>query len=253
VRPRLLLTAACTVLLLAVVFRGAFTDSGDQALLPRVVSDQPGPSAWEEAGGLETGRLEAARPAKPSSGEPSIRKPSARKPSFKRKGRPRSEATQSLGTTARTSRPVPLISSSPGPVAGGEQQIAGGDEGVPTPTGAAEGEAGREAEKPPARITPPVLLTPTASYPREGYSVVLDRTALSPEARLVAAEGKVVIKVLVLADGTVARSEVAASSGHEVLDQAALQASMGWRFRPALRDDLPIDAWVLIPVRFVVP
>jgi len=106
---------------------------------------------------------------------------------------------------------------------------------------------------PPPRISPPVLLTPAATYPGDGYVVVLDRTAVSPQMRTVAAEGRVVVKVLVLADGSVGRSEVASSSGHPVLDQAALSASLGWRFRPATRDGRPIDAWVIVPVRFVVP
>ncbi|MDQ7842486.1 MAG: energy transducer TonB [Armatimonadota bacterium] len=107
--------------------------------------------------------------------------------------------------------------------------------------------------RPPPRFTPPVLLTPMTSYPGEGYAVVLDRTAISPEIRTLAAEGTVVVRLLVLADGSVGRSEVVSSSGHPVLDQAALSASLGWRFRPATRDGRPIDAWAIVPVRFVVP
>ncbi|HXF82769.1 MAG TPA: energy transducer TonB [bacterium] len=81
----------------------------------------------------------------------------------------------------------------------------------------------------------------------------MDRSRLTPEIRLSAAQGRVVLKVLVRTDGTVAEVHIEMSSGHAALDDAALRAAYGWRFEPAARDGQPIEAWVLIPVRFLIP
>jgi TonB family protein len=98
-----------------------------------------------------------------------------------------------------------------------------------------------------------VLLTPVASYPSDVHAVKVDRSDLTPALVNAAAEGMVVLKLLVLADGTVGAVEIVRSSGHQALDAEAVRAGRGWRFEPATRDGRPIEAWVLIPVRFVVP
>jgi protein TonB len=53
-------------------------------------------------------------------------------------------------------------------------------------------------------------------------------------------------------DGTVADARVERSSGSRDLDREALRAVRGWRFRPALRDGVPVPAAVLVPVRFAL-
>ncbi|MBM3985576.1 MAG: energy transducer TonB, partial [Planctomycetes bacterium] len=63
-------------------------------------------------------------------------------------------------------------------------------------------------------------------------------------------EGLVVVRVRVLADGTAGTAEVGESSGHDSLDQAALEAVAGWRFSPALRDGVPVEQDLEVPVRF---
>ncbi len=103
-------------------------------------------------------------------------------------------------------------------------------------------------------ITPPVLQTPASlPYPTGAFRIVLDRTAPTAGFKVQAVEGRVVLKVLVRADGTVGQLEVAISSGNAILDEAAVREASTWRFTPATRDGLPIDAWALVPVRFVVP
>lgn len=97
------------------------------------------------------------------------------------------------------------------------------------------------------------MLTPTGTYPSEAHIVQLDRSAIAPELRLLASEGRVVLRVLVRADGTVGSVETAQSSGNQVLDRAAVEAATSWRFQPATRDGDPIDAWAIIPVRFTGP
>lgn len=123
--------------------------------------------------------------------------------------------------------------------------------------GPAAGEA-RTAEAPPAGLptpilTPPVLLNPSPAYPSDAYAVAIDRSLLTPELRLLASEGRVVVRVFVRADGTVGAVVIGQSSGNPALDRAAVEAASSWRFQPATRDDVAVDAWAVIPVRFVLP
>lgn len=106
----------------------------------------------------------------------------------------------------------------------------------------------------PAAMTPPVLLTPNAvSYPSGAYRVVLDRTSLTSQLSTVPAQGRVVVKVLIRVDGSVAQVAVVESSGVPRLDDAAVTEAFRWMFSPATRDGLPILAWAIISIRFVVP
>jgi TonB family protein len=74
------------------------------------------------------------------------------------------------------------------------------------------------AVKAPAQHPPQVLFKPTALY--------------TPEARSLHIEGKVVVKVQVSASGTVTVLGVSAGLGHG-LDQNAVTAAQGMRFKPA--------------------
>src|SRR5437773_6182309 len=109
-----------------------------------------------------------------------------------------------------------------------------------------------ESDRPPV-LTPPVLLTPVAGYPAEGYRVVLDRSVLTPQLRVEAAQGRVVLRLRVRSDGSVAQVNVFESSGSPVLDEAAVNAAVKWRFAPASRDGQPVESWAIIPIRFVIP
>ncbi len=64
-------------------------------------------------------------------------------------------------------------------------------------------------------------------------------------------QGTVTIRVLVGADGSVERAEIAESSGFDALDDSALETvRRRWRFVPARRDNAPVESWVLVPIRF---
>jgi len=75
---------------------------------------------------------------------------------------------------------------------------------------------------------------------------------LTPQVRVAAREGTVVLAVLVRSDGNVGDVRVRTTSGDETLDAAAVHAAGAWRFTPATRDGVPTEAWAIIPVRFVV-
>jgi len=63
-------------------------------------------------------------------------------------------------------------------------------------------------------------------------------------------EGRVVLNVEVLASGICGQIEILQSSGHELLDDAALEAVRHWHFIPASRAGVPVDRWQQIPVSF---
>lgn len=72
-------------------------------------------------------------------------------------------------------------------------------------------------------------------------------------SRRIGEEGTVRLSVLVNPDGSVARLELAQSSGHPRLDRAALETvRSSWTFEPAREGDRPVAAWVIVPIQFTL-
>lgn len=63
-------------------------------------------------------------------------------------------------------------------------------------------------------------------------------------------QGTVLLKVYVGADGHALKVVIARSSGHEMLDDSALEAVRQWRFVPAKRGDIPEASWATVPIQF---
>lgn len=72
------------------------------------------------------------------------------------------------------------------------------------------------------------------------------------EARSRGWQGQVVLVVLLDADGRPTSVDVARSSGHGMLDEAARRAVEGWRFRPERVGGNAVPSRVLVPVRFAL-
>jgi periplasmic protein TonB len=98
-----------------------------------------------------------------------------------------------------------------------------------------------EAPAPEPVVTPPIgnaayLRNPPPRYPQiaqeEGW------------------EGRAVLRVHVDASGHPISVDLHQSSGHDVLDKAALAATRQWTFVPAKRGATPIDGWVDVPLDF---
>ena len=91
----------------------------------------------------------------------------------------------------------------------------------------------------------PVETAPSAlgyrSMKQVPYPVIAKRQRL---------EGTVLLRVLVGADGVPQRIDVERSSGHSVLDRAAREAVMTWRFEPGTRNGQPFAAYGLVPIAF---
>lgn len=69
-------------------------------------------------------------------------------------------------------------------------------------------------------------------------------------ARRLGIEGRVVLRVHVLADGRCDDVQLARSSGSALLDESALSTVRRWRFLPATRGGTPVAASVNVPISF---
>lgn len=74
--------------------------------------------------------------------------------------------------------------------------------------------------------------------------------AYPAESRQAGEQGKVLLRVLVNADGNVDQVTLRKTSGHPRLDDAAMETVKQWRFVPAQRASQAVSAWVVIPISF---
>lgn len=63
-------------------------------------------------------------------------------------------------------------------------------------------------------------------------------------------EGKLVLAVEILKDGSVGRTAVMQSTGRKILDEAATDSIKTWKFHPAMKNGEPALTCVQIPVVF---
>jgi protein TonB len=98
---------------------------------------------------------------------------------------------------------------------------------------------------------PPPRVEETVTEP-SGYAGYLNNPApVYPKAaQRLGMQGRVVLRVRVLASGQVGEVEIKQSSGKALLDEAALAAVKGWTFAPAKRGNTAIDAWTQVPIDF---
>ncbi len=96
-----------------------------------------------------------------------------------------------------------------------------------------------ESQTTPPRLDPAYLHNPAPNYP-----------ALSRRNR---ESGTVLLLVRVDPDGNATAVTLHQSSGHERLDQAAVQAVTRWRFVPGMRGQTAISATVIVPISFKQP
>lgn len=141
---------------------------------------------------------------------------------------------------AETPRPTPQpVIETPKPLPVPEPM----PEVLPPPAPPVVAEAPKPTPPPPPPPTPPrpadYLNNPKPPYP-----------ALSKRLR---EEGVVRLNILVNPDGSVARLEIAKSSGYQRLDEVAMKTvQSSWKFEPARQAGKPISAWVIVPIEFTL-
>jgi len=142
---------------------------------------------------------------------------------------------QRLVSEARSEHPAPAIATASAPSAPAASQPAAAV-GPVAPAAAPPSQADA-----PASYSPPSFGARYLDNPKPGYPLIARRRGL---------EGTVRLDVRVSAEGIPISVRVRESGGHESLDDAALTAVWHWRFVPARRGGEPVEASVVVPVRF---
>lgn len=140
--------------------------------------------------------------------------------------------------------PKPLPVTATASVAPAQQTPAVQPEAAPSdtavaPAAPAPSPAPQAATEP--AIEPPRYNAAYLSNPKPAYPLAARRRGI---------EGKVLLRVEVSASGEAMQVQLKKSSGHDMLDQAALEAVRGWRFVPAKRGNTAVVAWVEVPLVF---
>jgi protein TonB len=119
-----------------------------------------------------------------------------------------------------------------------------------------------DTDRPPPTITtsPPIIdeiprgsaeLRPVIAAASVDPRHPLTQPSYPMEARHFGEQGRLLLAILVGADGRVLDAKATQSSGSERLDQAAIkEARQHWRLRPATRNGVPFEQWLTVPVVF---
>ncbi|HUW24964.1 MAG TPA: energy transducer TonB [Gallionella sp.] len=121
-----------------------------------------------------------------------------------------------------------------------------------TPVATAETSVPAEASSAPSE---PVNSSPGLPDREPDYQAAYLRNpvpAYPMVARRMGWQGRVVLNVEVLASGMPGRIELYQSSGHDVLDKAAMRAVSGWRFIAARQRGQEVTKWFLVPIPFIL-
>lgn len=113
-----------------------------------------------------------------------------------------------------------------------------------TTSTSAEGNGQSKADTP----APPAIELPStqAAYlnnPKPPYP---------PMSKRLNEQGKVVVRVLIGANGEPSNPQILTSSGYDRLDQTALETIKRWRFVPGKRAGVPEAMWFNVPMNFVL-
>ncbi|MEO7885626.1 MAG: energy transducer TonB [Polaromonas sp.] len=102
-----------------------------------------------------------------------------------------------------------------------------------------------------APVTPPA--PPAVLLPSSDADYLQNpKPAYPPISRRLGEQGKVVVRVLIGADGQAKKTEVRRSSGFDRLDQAAVTTVMRWRYVPGKRGGVAEEMWFNVPINFVL-
>jgi protein TonB len=138
-------------------------------------------------------------------------------------------------TPKPTPRPEPVREVAPEPV---EQTAPVAPPAPPAPV-----QKAAPAPVAPAPVTPPRTDAAHLNNPAPQYPAL---------SRRLGEQGRVLLDVYILPDGSVGEIKLNRSSGFARLDNAALQAVKTWKYVPAKRGDKPIPFWYVQPVSFVL-
>ena len=159
-------------------------------------------------------------PARPVTPAPAVQKKAVTRPPVQPQAQPLAIADPTPSPNAPAGSLTPALPSTPAPV-----------EAAPA--------------APPA---PPAVQLPSsnADYLQN------PKPAYPPLSKRLGEQGKVVVRVLIGADGIPQKAELRQSSGFDRLDQAALNTVLKWRYVPGKRGGVAEDMWFNVPINFVL-
>jgi protein TonB len=142
--------------------------------------------------------------------------------------------TAPTAIAAESSTPVDSAAPSPSQAVG--ERASAAVQGTPAPPAAVPTPS-------PPPVVPPrfdaaYLKNPRPDYPRA--------------AKRMGEQGKVMLRVYVSTTGAPEKIEIGTSSGSRRLDEAARAAVEQWKFLPARQGDVPVAAWVTVPITFAL-
>ncbi len=146
-------------------------------------------------------------------------------------------------TPKPVTKPTPKPTPKPEPVREVAQEPV--QQAAPTPPAppSAPVQQATPAPEAPAPVTPPRTDAAHLNNPAPQYPAL---------SRRLGEQGRVMLDVYILPDGSVGEIKLNRSSGFPRLDNAALQAVKTWKYVPAKRGDKPIPFWYVQPVSFVL-
>jgi len=115
------------------------------------------------------------------------------------------------------------------------------------------------ASAPPAPPAPPAQVVAKVAPPAPVELPISDADYLqNPKpsypgiSRKLREQGKVVVDVLIAADGSAQQAKVQSSSGFDRLDAAALATVQRWRYVPGKKGGVATAMWFSVPINFVL-
>ena len=104
-----------------------------------------------------------------------------------------------------------------------------------------------------APSAPAPAATPRVELPSSNADYLQNpKPAYPPLSKRLGEQGKVIVRVLIGADGVPQKAEIRQSSGFDRLDQAALNTALKWRYVPGKRGGVAEDMWFNVPINFVL-
>jgi len=101
---------------------------------------------------------------------------------------------------------------------------------------------------PPAPPAPPPV-PPRVELPSSDAAHLNNpKPVYPPMSKRLGEQGKVIVRALIGADGSVEQASVRQSSGFDRLDAAALKTAQSWRYAPGTRGGVPVAMWHDIPI-----
>lgn len=169
--------------------------------------------------------------------------PPARKPVPEVAPQRRKPVAQTLPEPASLS-PTPAALVAPAPGAVEAKATATRTEHSSPSTAAATSSALAPARTPTTElIQPPSSKASYLNNPQPPYPAI---------SRRLGEQGRVVVRVLISAQGHAKQVDIGQSSGSARLDQAALDTVMTWRFVPGRRAGVAEDMWYQVPISFSI-